>query len=120
MDQRKIQLKEWKKAYKRAKCRATWYWKLLFAFSFLCAIVLLAVKFFADKFAGYLPGFVKVFLAQSWSSLAIWGAVGVMGLLLLLSVIRWAVKKKRLKKHEAFLNYRTMRYALKAEKELQK
>ena len=120
MDDRKVQLKVLKKAYKKVQCRALWFWKLLFALSLLCAGVLVAAKFTPAWVLLYLPGVVIEVLTKVVFSKLLWVAIGVTAVLFLIAVIGWSANAKRLKKTETFLNYRTMRSALKMEKILQR
>ena len=120
MDERKEQLKVLKKAYRKEKARKLGVWKWLFALSVIFAAALLALKFAPVWVLLYLPSVITEKLMTPLFAPICYLSLGVLGIIFLLSVIFWAVNVKRLKKTEAFLNYRTMRSALKAEKQLQR
>ncbi len=120
MDERKEQLKVLKKAYNKKKARMLGIWKWLFALSLLFAAVLMGLRFVPVWVLLYLPAVITEKLMMPLFIQLSWVALGVLGGIFLLSVIGWCVNAKRLKKTEAFLNYRTMRSALKVEKQLQR
>ena len=120
MDERKEQLKVLKKVYKKEKAKKLAVWKWLFALSIVFAAVLCALKFAPVWVLLYLPAAITEKIMMPLFAQICYLALGVLALVFLLSVIGWAVNGKRLKKTEAFLNYRTMRSALKMEKMLQK
>lgn len=119
MDERKEQLKVLKKGYRKQKGKILGVWKWLFALSIVFGAALVAVKFAPVWVLLYLPAMVTEIVMMPLFTQICYLALGVLGVLLLVSVVGWMAGGKRLKKTEAFLNYRTMRYALKAEKKLQ-
>ena len=120
MDERKEQLKVLKKAYHKKKARMLGIWKWLFALSIFFAAVLLGLRYAPVWVLLYLPAVITEKIVTPLFSQISWLATIILGVIFVLSIIGWAVNGKRLKKTEAFFNYRTMDSALKMEKKLQR
>lgn len=134
MDRRVEELKYLKKAYRREKRTATALWKWLFVLS-LADCVLFA-PFAAQAF---LPGFPVTYWAELGISFALdflpnlqglvsfTGAyplsslifLGIGVIIFLVATLMWIFGSRKLRRTDAFLSYRTLRNALRAEKSAQ-
>lgn len=122
MDQRKAQLKTLKKAYKRAKRKSLGLWKCLAVLFLIVALLAAFVLFVPLVPTLLLVSFLPIELVRSlaeniWILYLMFGV----GLVLFIEAALIAkVEKKKLKKTAAYLDYRTMKLTLKAEKEATK
>lgn len=118
MDERKKELKVLRKAYKRAKRRAITLWKLMTVFNFLACICCAALGFFSlqiQQFAEQLA--LSVCLPNDPITLTVMQILtGVTGLVFVVALTMWIAGKRKLKRSDEFLSYRTMKEALWAEK----
>ena len=132
MDDRKLQLKQLKKASKREKRRYVTGWKFL-AVLFLILAILSAVAVAAlvayeellklvetsELLAAIRPHMdeilrVRRLIPDNWVVLA----AAVLWVLYLIAAILWNRGKKKWKKTEAYLDYLTMKNTLKQEKKM--
>ncbi len=118
MDPRKEQLKYLKKEYRRKKRHAVTPWKILTVFGFICAAVLAAAgayPFYEQAVVQLYPAAGNVVITDQ--TLLVVRAAALVSLVVGVSAaIMWGNGKKRLKRSEAFLNWRTMKEALRAER----
>lgn len=105
MDERKAELKRLKKISNKAKHRYFTVWKVLG----IIALSLAAVLVLGGLAARYIawPYFGHIFLLAA-----------IKLVLHLITLIPWSAGKKRWKKSEEYLNYRTMKRAVRDEKRL--
>ena len=105
MDERKAQLKQLKKISNQAKRLYSTLWKVLSILA-LCLAT-----------AGVLGGGIAQYLELTYWPYIFCGAAGmlVFGIVML---IPWSVGKMRWKKSEEYLNYRTMKRAIRDERRL--
>ena len=99
MDERKAQLKMLKKAYKRAKRKHVTLWKILGILFLIAAVVFSASVMFHRMY----PLFMK---ARMLAAAAAW-------LLFAVAAILWACGNRKFKKTAGFLDYQTMKRAIK-------
>lgn len=136
MDERKAQLKQLKKACKKAKGKTVTGWKTLSVFLLVVAVVFslstVAVKISEDTAAAFLGGnlYIKQFFTFCKENLnSVINSSAIMKsneLLLMVTVIAWVLfagtlilwilGKNKWKKTDEYLNYRTLKNALNAEK----
>ena len=118
MDDRVKELKVLKKAYKRAKRRAITLWKLMAVFNFLACICCGLLGFFPVQVAQLAA---RLELAVSLPTGAIALTVlqimtGVTGLVFAVALAMWIAGRRKVKRSDEFLSYRTLKEALWAEK----
>lgn len=133
MDSRNEELIYLRKAYRRERRGATGAWKFFFTISFLvclvmapgCLLLLLpgsaatelifgGIRFLLALFGcgdpyGVVPAYSNVF----------WIVLALTALVLLVSVIMWIAGSRKLRRTDACLSYRTLRIALREEKNQQ-
>ncbi len=118
MDQRQEQLKSLKKEYKREKRRIVTFWKVLTVLGFLGAALLAAAgayPMYAQMIAPVLPAEILPYITAKL--LKILCACALVALAVGVSAsIMWGNGKRKLKRSEAFLSWRTLKEVLREEK----
>lgn len=133
MDSRNEELIYLRKAYRRERRGATGAWKFFFAVSFLvcllmapgCFLLLLPGNPVTEQIVGairFLCGYLGCgdpYSVVTAYSNVFWIILAVSALVLVVSVMMWIFGSRKLRRTDAFLSYRTLRLALREEKEEQ-
>ena len=121
MDQRKEQLKSLKKEYKRERRRVVTPWKTLAILGFLGAVILAAAgaySLYGEMVVPYLPAEILPYITAKLLKILRAGALVALAVGISASIM-WGNGNRKLKRSEAFLNWRTMKEVLHTEKTMQ-